>query len=371
MNTKTELSSTVKFADVRRFAVVMTVLFACLFLGFAANISIGSVKIGIKTAFVAFGQAVKLGILNIFTGGEYSTALSDFVNSSTENQILFGIRLPRMLLAAILGGALSVSGFLLQTFFRNPIAGPFVLGISSGAKMTVGITMICLTPYVSAFGSLSVVAAAFVGSLAVTAIVLMFSGRAKSMAMLLVIGIMIGYMCSAVTDFLITFANDFDIANLTGWSMGTFSGASRADVKISMMICLPVFFIVWILSKPISLYVLGEDYAKSLGVNVGLFRIILILLSGLLSATVTAFAGPVSFVGIAVPHIAKALLKSSGPGFVIPAVFVCGAVFCVFCDLIARTLFAPTELAIGTITSIFGAPIVIYIMIKRKKNYPQ
>lgn len=368
MDTRSQAVKKIKFANKRRFVFVMTALLAFLIFGFFINISVGSVNIEIKTAAYSVVKAIKLGVLNIISGGKYSATLSEFISSSTENQILFGIRLPRMLLAAILGGALSVSGFLLQTFFRNPIAGPFVLGISSGAKMTVGITTICLSSYANSLGSLSAVAAAFVGSLLVTAVVLLFSGRAKSMSMLLVIGIMIGYICSAITDFVITFANDYDIANLTGWSMGTFSGASGSDVKISALICLPTFLIVWLLSKPISLYALGEGYAENLGVNVRLFRVVLILLSGLLSSCVTAFAGPVSFVGIAVPHIAKALLKSSKPSFVIPAVFVCGAVFCIFCDLIARTVFAPTELAIGTVTSIFGAPIVIYVMIKRKRE---
>ena len=159
------------------------------------------------------------------------------------------------------------------------------------------------------------------------------------MSMLLVIGIMVGYICGAVTDFCITFANDHDVVNLTNWSMGTFSGAIWDNVKTALWLCIPGILAVLLLSKPIGAYALGEGYAQSMGIRIKPFRILLILLSSLLSACVTALAGPISFVGIAVPHITRTLLKSSKPAFVIPAAFLCGAVFCVFCDLIARTVF--------------------------------
>lgn len=188
------------------------------------------------------------------------------------------------------------------------------------------------------------------------------------MSMLLVIGIMVGYICGAVTDFCITFADDHDVVNLTNWSMGTFSGASWDNVQTAMLMCIPGILAALLLSKPISAYALGEGYAQSMGIRIKPFSILLILLSSLLSACVTALAGPISFVGIAVPHITRTLLKSSKPVFVIPSTFLCGAVFCVFSDLIARTVFAPTELAIGTVTSVFGAPVVIYMMVKRRRT---
>lgn len=351
-----------------RFTVVMAVLTALLVWGLILNVNIGSVNIPIGKVFTMIWDAVYSGVANLFSGGKYEKELSDAINASTESQIIFGIRMPRMLLAVILGGALSVSGFLLQTFFRNPIAGPFVLGISSGAKMMVGLTLVFLSQYIGYITSEMMIIAAFAGSLIITSVVLLFSQRVRDMSMLLVIGIMVGYICGAVTDFLIAFANDNDIINLTSWSMGTFSGASWDNVKTALTLCILGVFAAWIFSKPMGAYTLGEGYAKSMGVNVKLFRVILILLSSLLSSCVTALAGPISFVGIAVPHITRNLLKSSKPSLVIPAVFICGAVFCVFCDLIARTVFAPTELAIGTVTSVFGAPIVIYIMLKRRKN---
>lgn len=351
-----------------RFTAVMIILTGLLVFGLILNINIGSVRISAKDVFSMTGKYVLYGIKNIFSGGKFQAELSAISNASTENQIIFSIRMPRMILAAVLGGALSVSGFLLQTFFRNPIAGPFVLGISSGAKMLVGITLIFLSGYIGYISPWMLVIAAFAGSLIITIVVVIFSGRVKNMSMLLVIGIMVGYICSAVTDFCITFANDHDILNLTGWSMGTFSGADWQSVGLSAVVCIPVFFICWLMSKPMEAYSLGEGYAKSMGIRIKPFCIILIILSSILSACVTAIAGAVSFVGIAVPHITRTMLKSSKPVYVIPASFIMGAVFCVFCDLLARTVFAPTEMAISTVTSIFGAPIVIYIMVKRRRQ---
>ena len=351
-----------------RVTTVMFGLIVLLFLGFILNISIGSVEISIKEIFLMIGKYISYSIKNIFSKGAYSAYLAELINTSTESRIIFSIRMPRMILAAILGGALSVSGFLLQSFFRNPIAGPFVLGISSGAKMSVGITLIFLSGYIGYISPWMLVVAAFVGSLVITSVVVIFSGRVKNMSMLLVIGIMVGYICSAITDFCITFAKDHDILNLTGWSMGTFSGADWESVGLGAAICIPVFLICWLISKPMEAYSLGEGYAKSMGISIKPFCVVLIMLSSLLSACVTAIAGTVSFVGIAVPHITRIMLKSSKPIYVIPASFVMGAVFCIFCDLLARTVFAPTEMAISSVTSIFGAPIVIYIMVKRRRQ---
>lgn len=282
--------------------------------------------------------------------------------------IIWKIRLPRILMAAILGGALSLSGYLLQTFFSNPIAGPFVLGISSGAKMMVAFAMIGFLKWFGNVSSVILILAAFAGAMLSTAFILLMSKYVNHMASLLVGGIMIGYICSAITDFAVTFAEDSDIVNLRNWSLGSFSGMSWTNVTTGAVIVGIAFIIVFLMSKPISAYQLGENYAQSLGVNIRLFRAALILLSGALSATVTAFAGPISFVGIAVPHLIKRALKTSRPLVTIPAVFLGGSVFCMFCDLIARTAFAPTELNISTVTAIFGAPVVIAIMIGKRKG---
>ena len=186
------------------------------------------------------------------------------------------------------------------------------------------------------------------------------------MSLLVVCGVMIGYICSALTDFLVTFADDSSIVNLHNWSLGSFSGMSWDNVKTMAVACGITLLLTFLLSKPIRAYQLGEVYAQNMGVPLRAFRTALILLSSVLSACVTAFAGPISFVGIAVPHLMKALFKSAEPLCMIPACFLGGGVFCLFCDLIARTAFAPTEVSISSVTAVFGAPIVIYMMIHRK-----
>ena len=320
---------------------------------------------------------VLLGVLVFWNinSGSIPISLQDvfriiFLRDGTETayNIIWEIRLPRILAAVILGGALSVSGFLLQTFFGNPIAGPFVLGISSGAKLIVALTMIFLLGKSIVATSGVMIIAAFTGSMISMGFVLLIAKKVNQMSMLVISGIMIGYICSAVTDFVVTFADDSNIVNLHNWSMGSFSGTTWENVSTMTVVVMTALIITFLMSKPIGAYQLGEGYAQNMGVNIKAFRIALILLSSILSACVTAFAGPISFVGIAVPHLVKSLLKTSKPLLVIPACFLGGAVFCLFCDLIARTVFAPTELSISSVTAVFGAPIVIYIMIHRKKR---
>lgn len=336
-----------KITTIVRYQIVFILLFVLIGVGIVMNINTGTVNISPM-------NIVKI----IFTNADVG---------SMESNIIWKIRLPRLLTAAVLGGALSVSGFLLQTFFRNPIAGPFVLGISSGAKMFVCFMIVYVAGAYGALSNTGMVLSAFAGSLIIMGFVLLFSQRVKGMSMLLVIGIMISYICSAITDFFIAFAKENEIAHLTSWSMGSFSGASWDALGVICVVVFAALFCSILISKPMNAYQLGEGYAKSMGINIKLFRVALIVLSSILSACVTAFAGPISFVGIAVPQIAKVLMKTSKPLVIIPTTFLCGAVFCMFCDLIARTAFAPTELAIGTVTSAFGAPIVIAMMVKRQK----
>ena len=311
------------------------------------NINSGSIEISVR-------EIMEI----LFLGKGEDTALN----------IIWEIRLPRILAAIILGGALSVSGFLLQTFFGNPIASPFVLGISSGAKLVVSLVMIFLLGKSMVASSAVLILAAFVGSMISMGFVLLVAKKVKQMSALIISGIMIGYICSAITDFVITFADDSNIVNLHNWSMGSFSGMNWENVRMMAVVTAVTVLMVFLMSKPISAYQLGEGYAQNMGVNIKLFRVALILLSSILSACVTAFAGPISFVGIAVPHLVKSLLKTARPLLVIPACFLGGAVFCLFCDLIARTAFAPTELSISSVTAVFGAPVVIYIMIRRKRS---
>ena len=300
------------------------------------------------------------------TVSEVFSALSE--DNSAAHTIVADIRLPRAIAAALLGGALSVSGFLLQSFFNNPIAGPYVLGISSGAKLTVALSMMFAMQNGIMLNSAAMVGAAFVGSLLSMGAILLLSGRVKNMAQLIIAGVMIGYICSAVTELAVTFADDANIVNLHNWSQGSFSGINMDNVKVIAVIVLTASAAAFMLSKPMSAYQLGESYAKNMGVDLRLFRLALILLSSILSACVTAFAGPVSFVGIAVPHLVKTAFGTAKPIIVIPASFIGGAVFCLMCDLIARMLFAPMELSISTITAVFGAPIVIAAMLSRRSQ---
>ena len=302
------------------------------------------------------------------SAGEIGKILLKQTGEGTAYHIVWDIRLPRILSAVILGGARSVSGFLLQAFFANPIAGPFVLGISSGAKLVVSLVMILLLGRGISISSGGMILAAFAGAMISMGFVLLISGRVKKMSMLVICGVMISYICSAVTDFIITFADEANIVNLHNWSMGSFSGMSWDNVRVMAAVTAVSLLLVFWMAKPIGAYQMGEVYAQNMGVNILRFRVALILLSSILSACVTAFAGPISFVGIAVPHIVKRMLGTARPLLVIPGCFMGGAVSCLFCDLIARTVFAPTELSISSVTAVFGAPVVIYMMVRNKNG---
>ena len=305
----------------KRCVAAFAVLIVLTLFFFLLNICIGSVGI-------PFTDIPKLII-----EGEKGDA--------TYREILMEIRMPRAFGTVILGGALALSGYLLQTFFHNPIASPFTLGISSGAKLIVALTMVVSLGYAVQLSSWMLIMAAFAGSMLCMGFVLLTARVIDQMSMLIVSGVMIGYICSAVTDFIVTFADDANIVNLHNWSQGSFSGISWENVAVMAVVVLTTSLGVFLLSKQISAYEMGEAYAKNMGLNVPVFRMMLVLLSSILSASVTAFAGPVSFVGIAVPHLVKSFFRTARPILMIPACFLGGGVFCLFCDLLARTIFAP------------------------------
>ena len=327
----------------RRLAVSYLVLALALAALFALNLFWGSVSLA--------PGAVLAALL-----GKGSDALS--VN------IILQLRLPRAVMAALLGAALSAAGYLLQTFFANPIAGPFVMGISSGAKLAVALTMVVFLNRGMLTSSVTLIVAAFAGAMAAMAFVLAVARRVQRMSILVICGVMIGYICSAVTDIVVAFAQDSNIVNLHNWSQGSFSGMTWANVRAA----LPALAASFLLSKPMAAYQMGEEYARSVGVNVRPFSAALVLLSSLLAACVTAFAGPISFVGIAVPHLVKQILGSAKPLHVLPGCCLGGAAFCLFCDLLARSLFAPTELSISSVTAVFGAPVVIWLLVRRNQE---
>ena len=242
----------------KRYIISFVVAIIILSVLFLWNVGAGSVDISTSDLFAILAGSGK---------------------DETFSQIVWKIRLPRILAAILLGGALSVSGFLLQSFFQNPIAGPYVLGISSGAKLVVALTMIFLLEKGIMISSFGMVMAAFVGSMLAMGFVLLISFRVSKMSLLVVCGIMIGYICSAITDFCVTFASDSNIVNLHNWSMGSFSGMSWEHIRIMVIIVGITVVITFGLAKPISAYQMGESYARNMGVNVKVLRIALILLS--------------------------------------------------------------------------------------------
>lgn len=289
-------------------------------------------------------------------------------NDGMAYHVVWDIRLPRLCAAALLGGMLSVAGFLLQTFFHNPIAGPYVLGVSSGAKLAVAAALVWSLAHGVALGSIVLIAAAFAGAMLSMGFVLVVATRVRGAATLIVCGVMIGYVCSAITDIVVTFADDANIVNLHTWSQGSFSGIGWESVAVIATVAVATLGYAIALSKPMGAYQLGEAYAANAGVSIRRFRVLLVLLSSLLAACVTAFAGPVSFVGIAVPQLTKGLFGTAKPLVIIPGCFLGGATFCLVCDLVARTAFSPTELGISTVTAVFGAPVVLWMLVARRRG---
>lgn len=341
--------STYPKSNKRNVAILFMIFLTAMFTFFILNLMVGSVGIPFK-------EAIK--------------CLIGRTLNPTYHNIIWKIRFPRAIAAVLLGGALALSGYLLQTFFHNPIAGPFVLGISSGAKFVVALAMVFFLGRGLSMDSFSLVIAAFIGAMLSMGFVLLIARKLRQPAMLIISGIMVGYICSAITDLVVTFADDSDIVNLHNWSMGSFSGISWTDVKIMSIVVILTGILVFLHSKQIGAYQMGDAYAENMGLNIRRFQVTLVLLSGILSACVTAFAGPVSFVGIAVPQLVKRIFHTSKPLLLIPACFLGGALCCLLCDLLARTIFAPTELSISTVTAIFGVPVVIYVLVDKRKGNP-
>lgn len=331
----------------RRFCIMFFSVSLMLAFFFMLSLSTGSVKI-------SFPDVLR----TLFFDGE---------NAKYRN-IIFRIRFPRTFMSVIVGGALALSGYLLQTYFQNPIAGPFVLGISSGSKMMICVALIFCSYFGLKFSSALMIVSSFLGACVSTLFILIVARRVNRMASLLVAGIMAGYITSAVSDFLVVFAEDSDIVNLHNWSQGSFSGASMNNCYTAFIVVLLCLICVTGSSKTISAYQLGEDYARSMGINTKIFRPLLIIFSSVLSSCSVAFAGPVSFIGIAVPFVVKSILRTSKPLLLIPTIFLGGSFFCLLSDFIARNLFAPMELNVSIITSFFGSPLVIFMMLKKRSG---
>ena len=280
--------------------------------------------------------------------------------------IVWNIRLPRTI-AAVLGGAfLAVSGLLLQVYFRNPIVGPFILGISSGSTVMVSVVMLTsiglgfsgYAPYLNTIASC-------LGAYGVTALIVAIAARVRGGATLLILGLMMGYLCGAVTSILTALAEKETIKGFVLWQMGSFSGFKWVEVWIMILVGGLMLAGTYLMSKPLNALLLGEDYAASMGVNIRRFRMVILLLASSLAGLVTAFAGPVAFIGMAVPHVARLSLGTSDNRVLLPGAALFGALITSLCDLIARMYLSPVELPLSAITAFFGAPIVIYLLLNK------
>lgn len=332
-----------------RVRITFMVLIIALIVAFLFCIGLGSVRIGIS-------EVVEI----LFNRNTIS---------NTHSAIIWNIRFPRALAAVIGGCSLATAGLLLQIFFKNPIVEPYVLGISSGA--TLAVALIMLGGFSLGFNSISAFSmffAAFCGSLIVMAIVIIFARKVKNVVTLLVIGLMTGYICSGVTNILTVFADKEKIQGFTIWTMGSFSGFTWDQVKVLCVIGVPTLILSLFLVKPLNAFLLGEEYAKSMGVNIKFFRVAIVTIASLLAAGVTAFAGPIGFIGLAVPQIARLVFKTADNKILVPGTILLGGIVSCLCDLISRTILSPMELPISSITAFIGAPIVIILILRRKTS---
>ena len=328
------------------WGLLFFVLAGGLLILFLLNVGIGSADISVKD------------ILQVLFG--------DMDTSDSRYLIIQRIRMPRALSSIAGGAALAIAGFLLQTFFANPIVEPYVLGVSSGSSLFVGLVFLGgftfgvsrITPMFLFFG-------AFTGSMLVMLIVVIAARKVKSIVTLLIIGMMAGYVCSAATSLLTAFAEKENIKTFTMWTMGSFAGFTWAQIRVLYAIVIPMIVLSFCLAKPLNALNMGDKYAMSMGINVRMIRYALIIISSILTAAVTAFAGPISFIGLAVPHICRILFHTSDSRILIPAASLGGGLMAGICDFTARNIMSPIELPLGAITAIIGAPIVVYLLVRR------
>lgn len=329
-----------------RFFVVITLAIIALFV---INIIYGAVKIPINS------------IIDIFSD-------NDEVNESWE-YIILQTRLPQALTAILCGGALAVSGLLLQTAFCNPLAGPSIFGINSGASLGVAFVMLLFggsitAGAVSVTGFLAVLIAAFVGAVAVMAVLLFFSNLVNNNVMLLITGIMIGYISSSAISLLNFFATEEGVHSYMIWGLGNFGGVSMAQMPLFAAVTIVGLICALLLIKPLNAVLLGEQYAENLGINTIKLRNCLLLVTGLLTAVTTAYCGPIAFIGLAVPHIARMLLKTDNHRYLIPGTILSGAAISLLCNIICVLPGDNGIIPLNAVTPIMGAPVIIYVIIK-------
>ena len=327
-----------------------TLLSLLLLSSLSLSLSVGSVDIPASEVW------------SVLTGGD--------VMKESWRYIVMESRVPQSITAMLCGASLAVSGLLLQTTFRNPLAGPSILGITNGASVGVAIVMlitggvISLSPSGELVGGIAVVVGAFLGALAIILILLAVSSVISSSVMLLIVGIMVSYLASSLVMLLNIFANADNVHSYVMWGMGSFSDVTLGQLPLFSAVTIIGLFLSILLIKPLNAMLLGEGYATNLGVNVSRVRRFLLIVTGILTATATAYCGPVAFIGLAVPHIARFTVRTSDHTVLMPATMLCGATIALLCNIICQL---PENIIIplNAVTPIFGAPVIIYIIFRK------
>ena len=330
-------------------------LFICLatsiLLLFGLNLTTGSVQIPFAD------------VLDILCGR--------FTGKESWEYIILENRLPQTLTAILCGASLSVCGLMLQTAFRNPLAGPDVFGISSGAGLGVALVMLLLggtvsTSIFTVSGFLAILTAAFVGAIAVTALILFLSTLVRNSVLLLIVGIMVGYVSSSAVSLLNFFASEEGVKSYMVWGMGNFGGVSMNHIPLFSILCLIGIIASFLLVKPLNILLLGPQYAESLGISTRQIRNILLVVVGLLTAITTAFCGPISFIGLAIPHIARLLFRTENHQILLPGTVLSGAVIALLCNFICYLPGEAGVIPLNAVTPLIGAPVIIYVIIQRR-----
>ena len=313
------------------------------------------------------------GSVSIPADAVWNICLGNEVEKSSWTYIVLQSRIPQAITALFAGAALAVSGLMLQTAFNNPLAGPSILGINSGASLGVALVMLLLGGSVGSIGAitlsgtLAVLAGAFAGSILILGIIIFFSTIVRSNVMLLIVGIMVGYITSSAISLLNFFATAENVFSYTLWGMGDFSGISAERLPFFVIsVSLGLLFSLMLI-KPLNALLLGERYTENLGVNVRRVRIMLLFTTGVLTAVVTAFCGPISFIGLAVPHIARLVLGSSNHKILLPVTILIGAVIALVCNLLCVLPGESGIIPLNAITPVLGAPVIIYVIVNQKK----
>lgn len=334
----------------RNNILIFGAAFLLLIVLFAANLLMGAVDIPFSEIF------------NILVGNGEKGSVNDV--------IIISSRLPQATTALLSGAALAVSGLMLQTLFSNPLADPSILGVSSGAGLGVAAVMLISGGSIYAlgvFGYMAVVLAALVGALAVLSIIIFFSTRIKSSVMLLVIGIMVGYLASSMVTLLNFNARSEGVVSYVIWGMGDFSSVSQEKLHIYASFVAVGLLVSFLLIKPMNALLLGERYSMNLGVNIRRTRVFILLSTGVLTAIVTAFCGPISFIGLAVPHIARLVFNTSNHKVLVPSTLLMGSAVALFCNLLTNILSSGEIVPLNVVTPIIGAPVIIYVILNKKK----